>query len=225
MSGSYEIKIKDWTVKTRVVCNELELSVGLTELLSSIGSDRNTKRVVGLDIERSFDSNTPPSTDIKFSDKVVLLKLSTAHCCLLIRLHKFCIPPPTALVNFLALPDVSFAGVGIRFCLDHLNRDFGLKCRNTVELGQVAAAVKKNNQLGSSGLADLAEAMCFLTISVKDPSVVLSSWRGVNLSPEQIESATSDAFVSFLLGNQLLGGFDPPKDSNHSTPFYYGYDY
>ncbi|GAB4830600.1 hypothetical protein Ancab_020366 [Ancistrocladus abbreviatus] len=107
-----------------------------------------------------------------------------------------------------SLPDISFVGVGIKHCVDCLERDYGINCRNAVDLGQLASRVRENQHVSAFGLADLAYEVALFNL-VKAPGVAFSDWGAEKLSSEQVRAATSDAFVAYFTGNRLLGGVSP----------------
>ncbi|XP_043694388.1 uncharacterized protein LOC122645107 [Telopea speciosissima] len=196
MTGHFEVKVLGIKVKPRVVDTEIALRAGIEELWSYVGKGTGSKYVVGLDIEcKPFES----------VNRVSVLKLACGAFCLIIRLLKLG-TIPNFLFNFLRLPDISFAGVGIKENVALLEKDYGLQCRNIVDLPTLAAAVLDDRRLVGYGLVDLAYHVIPLQAIKKPPCVFLSDWSGDNLSTEEIEFATIDAHVSYKIGNKLLGG-------------------
>ncbi|XP_047168321.1 uncharacterized protein LOC124837081 [Vigna umbellata] len=63
---------------------------------------------------------------------------------------------PESLMNFLCLPDHTFVGVGIEGKMGLLETQFGIRCRNVVELGPWAADVLGMPHLGTCGIDKLA---------------------------------------------------------------------
>ncbi|WVY97808.1 hypothetical protein V8G54_029959 [Vigna mungo] len=59
-------------------------------------------------------------------------------------------------MNFLIRPDHTFAGVGIEGKMEMLETQFGIRCRNVVELGPWAADVLGMPHLGTCGFGKLA---------------------------------------------------------------------
>ncbi|XP_043717926.1 exonuclease 3'-5' domain-containing protein 2-like [Telopea speciosissima] len=196
MTGHYEMKVQGIKVKPRVIDTEIALKTGIEDLWSFVGKGTGSKYVVGLDIE---------CTAVESTNKVSILKLATGSFCLIIRLLNLG-TIPHFLFNFLRLPDVSFVGVGIKENVAMLERDYGLQCRNMVDLRFLASSVFDDRRLVGYGLVDLAYHVIPLQVMKKPASVFLSDWNGENLTMEEIEFATIDAYASYKIGNKLLGG-------------------
>ncbi|KAJ4972631.1 hypothetical protein NE237_005805 [Protea cynaroides] len=191
-----EVKVQGIKVKSRVVESEIALRSAMEELWSYVGKGTGSKHVVGLDIE---------CTSVDSTNKVSILKLASASLCLIIRLLNFG-KIPHFLFNFLRLPDVSFVGVGIKENFVMLERDYGLQCRNMVDLPTLAASVLDDRRFMGYGLIDLAYHVIPLQVIKKPACVFFSDWSGENLAMEEIEFATIDAYISYKIGNKLLGG-------------------
>ncbi|XP_042502929.1 uncharacterized protein LOC122080111 [Macadamia integrifolia] len=191
-----EVKVQGIKVKPRVIDTEIALRAGIEDLWSFIGKGTGSKYVVGLDIE---------CTTVESTRKVSILKLASGNFCLIIRLLNLG-TIPQFLFNFLRIPDISFVGVGIKENFDLLERDYGLQCRNMVDLKTLAASVLDDRRLVGYGLVDLAYHVIPLQVMKKPASVLLSDWKGENLTMEEIEFATIDAYISYKIGNKLLGG-------------------
>ncbi|XP_043696716.1 uncharacterized protein LOC122647356 [Telopea speciosissima] len=196
MTGHLEVKVQGIKVKPRVEDTEIALRAGIEELWSYVGKGTDSKYVVGLDVE---------CKPIESVNKVSVLKLAYGSFCLIIRLLKFG-TIPDFLFNFLHLPDVSLVGVGIKENVALLERDYGLQCRNIVDLPTLATSVLDDRRLVSYGLVDLANHGILLQVMKKLACVFLRDWSGENLSTVEIEFATVDAYVSNKIGNKLLGG-------------------
>ncbi|XP_062152155.1 uncharacterized protein LOC133860593 [Alnus glutinosa] len=114
-------------------------SVIEAELLkNNYAGNSSYERVVGLDIEKSFSSSTSNGV---VSEKVAVLKLCAENDCLIVNLtHLEKIP--TSLAKFLDLSGITFVGISIKQNVGDLRRDYGVQCRNAVELGALAAAVQ-----------------------------------------------------------------------------------
>ncbi|KAJ4951194.1 hypothetical protein NE237_028026 [Protea cynaroides] len=196
MTGHIEVKVQGIKVKPRVVDTETALRSGIEELWSFVGKGTGSKYVMGLDIE---------CTPVESTNKVSVLKLAAGSLCLIIRLLNLG-TIPHFLFNFLRLPDVSFVGVGIKDNVDLLRRDYGLECRNAVDLATLAASVLDDPRLVGYGLVDLANQVIPLQVMKKPACAFFSDWSGENLTTEEIEFATIDAYISYKIGNKLLGG-------------------
>lgn len=73
--------------------------------------------------------------------------------------------------------------------LSFLRRDYGVECRNVVDLKPIL---------------DLAMYCGNLEVEAKPLSVIRGNWGAGNLNVEQIESAATDAFAFFKFGNMLF---------------------
>ncbi|KAF3574472.1 hypothetical protein F2Q69_00062461 [Brassica cretica] len=68
--------------------------------------------------------------------KTVLLQLCDGDHCLIVQLHPYdYVELPLSLFNFLNLPDFTFVGIGIKKSLMMLESEFGLTCKNAVDIG------------------------------------------------------------------------------------------
>ncbi|KAL4653294.1 hypothetical protein ACB092_01G292500 [Castanea dentata] len=150
---------------------------------------QNFERVVGLDTEKSFSS----TSDGLVSDKVALLKLCSENNCLLVHLTLFK-KIPTSLAKFLNLSDVTFVVMSIKHNLSDLQRDYGVQCRNVIELGPFAAAVQKKPILSAYSLPDLFKFV------FKNPK-----WeKTCTLSLEQIWHASIEVHAAIIIVKELI---------------------
>ncbi|XP_021768595.1 Werner Syndrome-like exonuclease [Chenopodium quinoa] len=222
MSITCKVGLESRVVKTTVVKTIAQLDQSLRELLVSISQNvrgNTCKCVVGLGVEKEFRPSSSADGvggNHQVSERVAILKLCYGTSCLIIQLLQLK-TAPCSLSNFLQLRGLSFVGVGIRHCLEALERDYGIKCRNAVDLGQLASAIKEKEVYKGYGLLDLVKELCFSDVKkhLMDSftATALSNWGVTTLSQKQIEAATSDAFICFYLGNDLFGGYIG------STPF------
>ncbi|KAL2935043.1 hypothetical protein RDABS01_018162 [Bienertia sinuspersici] len=186
MSMTYKVRLESRVVKTTVINTVAQLDQSLRGLLVSISQNvrsNNLKCVVGLGVEKEF---RPSST----------IDGGRAPCCLSI---------------FLQLRGLSFVGVGVEHCLKALERDYGIKCRNAVDLGELTATLKGKEMHRGYGLPDMAKELCFTDMKEhlvnNFTAAALSNWGVATLSQKQVEAATSEAFICFYLGNDLYGGY------------------
>lgn len=205
MSDTYKFSIGKRQEKTTAVYTAPELDRCLKDLLSTIPQKSGVKRVVGLHIVKSFED-----VGDKVSERVALLTLYHGTTSLIIQLHLMS-SAPCSLSAFLQLPELSFVGVGIRHSLADLDRDYGIKCRNAVDLGELAATVKENGMLRSYGLLDLVERFCpefdVQGMRYNFCNEALSSWDAEMLTLAQVQVATWSCFLCFYVGNYLFGGY------------------
>ncbi|GAV83674.1 DNA_pol_A_exo1 domain-containing protein [Cephalotus follicularis] len=201
-----EVQIGNISVKTTVITDDITLENSLKELWSNMGRDEFVKNVVGLGLEKRFTSGFNGA----ISSKVAALVLCAGYQCLIIELNSFQVIP-FSLASFLDLSDITFVGVGIKQNVSNLRRDYGLECRNAVELGPLAAVVREKHYLSACGLPDIASA-CGVEVCKKSADVALGNWGARKLRQECIRYATYDAYASFLVGNRLLQGIFPPLE-------------
>ncbi|GMH25741.1 hypothetical protein Nepgr_027584 [Nepenthes gracilis] len=202
--STYRFTIQNKDVRTTVVSTGSELDNSLGKLLSTIGAERQMKRLVGINIQKV---HTPLESG-KLRDKVAVLTLCSGLSCLVIHLLHFR-TIPSSIAAFFELPEISFVGVGIKHCVDALERDYGIGCRNAFDLGQLFSINKEEPKLSALGLGDLAYKSGMFDVGVTAPSAVFSDWGADRLNSEQIKYATTTAFMAFFVGNRLLGGLPP----------------
>jgi hypothetical protein len=211
MARLFTINIGEEEIKTTIITNELALEVGLKLLLSVIDvellkkncADSNYERVVGLDIEKSFSS----TRDGVVSEKVAALKLCAENECLIVHLtHLKKIP--TSLAMFLDLSDITFVGTSINKNLGDLRRDYGVQCRNAVDLGALAAAVQNKPILNAYSLPDLFKYVFkfpkWEKTFGKSTDVAFSDWSTSALSREQIWHASMDVHATVMIVKELI---------------------
>ncbi|XP_043725508.1 Werner Syndrome-like exonuclease [Telopea speciosissima] len=156
----------------------------------------NTKPIIGLDLEWNSNSADP---------KVAILQLCVGTRCLIIQLRYLNVVP-ASLKNLISDPAVSFVGVGVTEDVAKLLKDYGIECKNAIELGPLAARVYgKTTEYAKKGLADLALEVVGFHME-KHPNVSCSNWDNETLTNEQIKYATIDAYASYLIGKKLLIG-------------------
>ncbi|KNA20348.1 hypothetical protein SOVF_052780 [Spinacia oleracea] len=215
MSTTLRVRIENRVITSTVINTITQLDETLRNFLSTINQNpNNSKHVIGLDIEKHFTSDGSNQV----AEKVAIVKLCFGTSCLIIQLLHIK-EPPCSLSEFFQLQELSFVGVGIKRCVEALNRDYGINCRNVVDLGELAADVKEMPSYRWFGLLDLCSKVC-VSFDLNDNSwcnksaETLGSWGGEILSKRQIVSATWGAFLCFCVGNQLFGGSLPdPEDS------------
>ncbi|KAK6937258.1 3'-5' exonuclease domain [Dillenia turbinata] len=160
----------------------------------------NGKKLIGLDTERTLiDSNDP-----KKGSKIAILQLCDGDDCLIIQLP-YLDSMPTSLLNFLRFADYTFIGLGIRENVAELEKEYGVGVRNVVEVGELAASVKRDKSLVTCGLEELGEKVDKLRYC-RVSSVVFDDWGAEKLTPKQVKYATLNAYTYFRLGIKLLRG-------------------
>ncbi|CAH8319468.1 unnamed protein product [Eruca vesicaria subsp. sativa] len=173
-------------IETTVTREPSEINRLVMTFLSNDKFGRN--KIIGLDTERARS----------FSPKTVLLQLCDGDYCLIIQLSSFNhVKLPLSLYNFLNLPDFTFVGIGMNKSLKMLESEFGLTCKNAVEIGPPKRSLMTYN-------------MHYLNITRADivqnepASPIFGDWGASVLSENQIILAVSNAYLAFGLGNNML---------------------
>ncbi|XP_062179941.1 3'-5' exonuclease-like [Phragmites australis] len=156
--------------------------------------------IVGLDTEWRFVFQP----DGRRTHRMAVLQLCIGRRCLVFQIvHANYVPD--ALRDFLACPDHRFVGVGVDGDVKRLSEDYGLEIANAVDLRYIAANVLSRPKLREAGLKTLAREVMGALID-KPKRVTMSKWDAWTLSPEQVQYACIDAFVSYEVGRLLLSG-------------------
>ncbi|KAL9813604.1 putative ribonuclease H-like superfamily [Arabidopsis thaliana] len=131
MSSSI-VKIGIDSIKTTVTEKERDIN----RLVKTFSSNKNNrKKIIGLDTERVQKGRK--------LNKTVLLQLCDGDNCLIVQLPDEDEDEgegeddnlPLSLFNFLNLPEFTFVGIGINKTMMRLESEFGLTCKNVVEIG------------------------------------------------------------------------------------------
>ncbi|RZB52745.1 Werner Syndrome-like exonuclease [Glycine soja] len=159
------------------------------------GVRRRNNLMVGLDVE--WRPNYQPNP-------VATLQLCIGHRCLIFQIiHAPSIP--AALISFLANPNITFFGVGIRADAEKLLVDYNLHVANVRDLRPLAVERLSRAfypDVSQAGLATLARHV--LGVAVEKPQwITRSRWDDRRLTKEQVQYATIDAFLSYEIGRQL----------------------
>lgn len=205
MSRSFNFRALTGKFKTTVVTDELALEESLRLLLSNVngklhGRGNVPERVVALDIEKSFCSASYGMV----KERVAVLMLGVENDCLIIHLTHF-EKVPTSLSKFLDLSDITFVGVSIKSNLADLQRDYGIQCRNGVDLGVFAAAFRDSTGISAYPLPCLLNRIvpCSNIAFCKPADVAFSEWGTSMLSEKQIEHASLVVHMTFKIVEQL----------------------
>ncbi|ESQ43838.1 hypothetical protein EUTSA_v10006447mg [Eutrema salsugineum] len=196
MSSSI-VQIGAARIKTTVTEKESDINRVVKTFLSN---NNNQKKIIGLDTERAQKA--------KKQIKTALLQLCDGDNCLIVQLPSDDDDDddeddenlPLSLFNFLNLPDFTFVGIGINKTLMKLESEFGLTCKNAVEIGPSTW-----NQI-SNKTADVKSHIDNVVSSTEKPTV-FDDWDKFLLSKKQIKLAASNAYLAFGIGNVLLDGF------------------
>ncbi|CAK7341201.1 unnamed protein product [Dovyalis caffra] len=178
--------------------------------------------VVGFDIEWGFKGSSTSGSGSRSgrntehhsqSDKSELLTRKVEHhiavlsfCtrlgCVLIRLAPNHISP--SLKRFFSIKDIMFVGVHIKEDLQRLRSVHDLVVRNAVDLSDLAAKIYDQPRFLVYNARELACKIASLRVDPKPLNVLWSNWFENTLSPEQIESATIDAYATYRIGKKLM---------------------
>ncbi|KAL2251011.1 Werner Syndrome-like exonuclease [Sesamum indicum] len=152
------------------------------------------KLIVGLDTEWR------PSFVRGQEHDVAILQICVGQQCLIYQLlHTDCIP--ASLHEFLADPQHTFYGVGVREDVRKLFRSHGLAVKNITDLNELING-EDEDEYKPIGLKKMASTVLGKEM-MKPLRVTLSKWHSLNLSFAQIEYAAIDAFVSFQIAVSL----------------------
>ncbi|KAF8032375.1 hypothetical protein BT93_D1326 [Corymbia citriodora subsp. variegata] len=148
--------------------------------------------IIGLDIE--WRPNLEPGV----VHPVATLQLCVGRSCLVFQiLHTEYIP--ASLHAFLANPNYTFVGVGIKDDATKLSDDYGLIVSRMVDLRGLAVGRWQNPSFGYMGLKKLVKVILRKDLD-KPKEITLSQWDDKTLTDRQVEYACLDAFVTFELG-------------------------
>ncbi|XP_077252549.1 cleavage stimulation factor subunit 50-like [Tasmannia lanceolata] len=189
------VTIQGLSIRTAVVSHSSLVDNYINELKSYLGF--HPKNVVGLDVEWK------PNTSAGITNKVAILQLCAGESqCYIFQLLYFD-TMPQSLKSFLADPNITFVGVGIKEDAVKLAGDYGLQCGNYVELGPLAARLLGSPDYSGYNLENLAREVVGLNIE-KRPTVTRSNWSERQLSEEQVKYAAIDAYASYRIGKKKL---------------------
>ncbi|GAU36405.1 hypothetical protein TSUD_38730 [Trifolium subterraneum] len=118
-----------------------------------------------------------------------------------------------ALLNFLRLPNITFVGVGIKENFSKLEKQYGIVCRNVVELGPLAATAMRMPRLSYCGVDELAFVVNGFDLGEHRPVTTAYDWTYKPLSKDLAKLATVNVYSYFKIGSTLLqsnvvGGLD-----------------
>ncbi|QHN98482.1 Werner syndrome ATP-dependent helicase [Arachis hypogaea] len=99
-------------------------------------------------------------------------------------------------------PNFKFVGVGIENDIKRLKSDYGLECKNGIDLATFAGE-KCDQNYSSRGLKFLAKELVGLDMK-KSKDICTSEWKSKELTKDQIEYACIDAYASYKIGHYLL---------------------
>lgn len=161
---------------------------------------------VGIDIEwrPTFVAGRAPNP-------VALLQLSSRSRCVLVPVHHLRKPLPPSIGALLASPRIWKLGCGVGDDAKKLLADCGLACTPTLEVGEVAVRLQREEGVAFPGLAD-GEAVrpglknlslaCGFDLE-KPKKLSRSNWEKRPLTPEQQRYAAYDAYAGVWIARCL----------------------
>lgn len=166
--------------------------------LQEARADIREERVVGLDTE------TRPAFRKGETHLPCLVQAATARAVYLFQLSRLDVFP--ALVELLAKPDLTKAGVALAYDLRQLKMVFPFTVENVVDLGIIA----RRRGLGQTGVRNLAGMFLGFRIPKGNRT---SNWAAPRLSPAQITYAATDAWAcrELFLRFESLGLLPAPS--------------
>lgn len=195
-TGKYYIMFEGFTIETTVTDKASVAEEWLVHVYSKYGqNDDTTTVVVGLDTE--WMPHEKPS-----KMKTAILQLCVETTCLIFQLFHMD-DVPDRLKRFLMDAKFTFVGVSVKNDIKKLKKEYGLECRNGVDVVEVANKEWPTRFVGGWGLKRMAEELVGLHMK-KPKQVCKSQWHARDLTMEQLEYACLDAYVSFRIGHKLL---------------------
>ncbi|KAF3444427.1 hypothetical protein FNV43_RR14119 [Rhamnella rubrinervis] len=189
-----DVKFCDTVIQTTVTSSSAVVDRWISRI-QDVHYRRLSNLVVGLDIE--WLPYYPPS----HRNPVSIMQICVGRRCLIFQLlHADSIPE--SLTTFLANPCFTFVGVGVEDDANKLLEDYNLHVGRTMDLADTAAAKYEFDGYKYRGLKKLAKELIGREMP-KPIHVTLSAWDTKELSTEQIEYASIDAYMSFELGLSL----------------------
>ncbi|XP_029130621.1 Werner Syndrome-like exonuclease isoform X2 [Cajanus cajan] len=150
-------------------------------------------KVVGLDTEWTRAQNKM---------KVAILQLCVENKCLIVQLFLMNNNIPQSLKSFFVDSDFKFVGVGVINDLNMLKSDYGLESNKGIDISHLAKQIWPD-RISSMGLKYLAKELVGLDMK-KSKEVCTSEWKTKDLTRDQIEYASIDAYASFKIGKMIL---------------------
>ncbi|XP_058765270.1 protein RISC-INTERACTING CLEARING 3'-5' EXORIBONUCLEASE 2-like [Vicia villosa] len=200
-------------IKTAVIhiANKKMIDEHISSLLRSAYENRTN--VIGFDIQFQFGYNNFNKYKGIYVSSCANLIFCVGHSCLIILLEN---PSniynnwPSSIslksvVNLLTLPEYTFVGVGINHNLAQLKHEYGIGCKNAVELGSLAANLMNKPRLSYCGVDELAFVVNNLDFRKHRPLSMDFDWGSNPLSIELVKLATVNVYSYFKIGSTLLG--------------------
>ncbi|XP_020881920.1 uncharacterized protein LOC9314517 [Arabidopsis lyrata subsp. lyrata] len=178
-------------IKTIVTDKDSDIKLAVETFLSN---KKNTKKIIGLETERVQKARK--------QFKTVLLQLCDGDHCLIVKLPcEESVNLPVSLFNFLNLPQFTFVGFDIKKTLVKLESEWGLTCKNSVEINPTTWNLPDMTNVGR-------RMMHTCVFSQRPTSPIFEEWDQCVLTKDQIKLATSNAYFAFGIGGVMLGRFE-----------------
>ncbi|KAK4412793.1 hypothetical protein Salat_2926500 [Sesamum alatum] len=192
----YDVIVDDEEIETLVTHDPDMVSEWINDT-KTFNQCRLHRLIVGLDVEW----RPPSSSSSCCFDPIATIQLCVATSCLIFQIL-YTSKLPRRLRKFLADPDYTFVGVGVKHDARRLWNYCGLEVSNTRDLRSWAAKELDKKELHGAGLKDLVREV--LGEDMKKPkNVTLSRWDNRVLSRDQVVYACLDAYFSFEIGRRL----------------------
>ncbi|KAI4349763.1 hypothetical protein L6164_010321 [Bauhinia variegata] len=168
------------------------------------------RKIIGLDTEWKLvlDSDSGFDSEVKSKSNLAILVLCDGNSCLIIQMP-YLDSVPTSLFTFLRLPNITFVGVGIKENMAKFEKEYGIGCKNAVELGPLAAAVMMMPRPSACGVDRLALEVNGIFLHDQRPiSTIFNDWGAKVLSKKHAKLAAINAYAYYRIGNKLSNGME-----------------
>ncbi|CAJ2629016.1 unnamed protein product [Trifolium pratense] len=210
-------------IKTTVIYDPIEIQNHLSSFLRP--SINHQTKLIGFDAEWFLHTHSKLGRDF-LTPKCATIQLCDGHSCLIIQLNRleslqnYCWTwkqdvARKSLVNFLSLPNITFVGVGIKENLARFEKHYGIGCKNSVELGPLAATVMNMPRLSLCGVDELAFVVNGFDLQDHRPVSLSYDYADYSLSKELVKVATVNVYSYHKIGVKL--NQSQPEPANAAT--------
>jgi hypothetical protein len=206
-------------IKTTVTNDAKEIENHISSFLRP--SINHQTKVIGFDAEWYLYPNWHLKLGTNAGSSCATIQLCDGHSCLIIQLDRLGGVANSwsddlaykSLLNFLRLPNITFVGVGIKENFAKMEKQYGIFCRNAVELGPLAATAMRMPRLSYCGVDELAFVVNGFDLGEHRPLTTLYDWTCETVSKDLAKLATVNVYSYFKIGSTLLqsnvvGGLD-----------------
>ncbi|KAI3878290.1 hypothetical protein MKW92_005379 [Papaver armeniacum] len=191
-SKDFNVHFNGANIVTTVTNEPWKIETVLAELRASLSATPVREYLFGRPTSANIDVDRNVGLDVKYKcdskdNDVAILQLCHENRCLIIQLS-YLDSVPNTLKRFFEDTTINFVGVGIKQVTSKLERDYGLKCFNSVELCSLFRRIKVRGIHHNSifELAELtAEILC--VVIVKPQGIAQSDWGVRVLTSEQVK--------------------------------------